>query len=503
LPNRLYLALFFPLFSADRWRREAGTGAPPGPVALIERQGGAMRIAAPDAQARALGLACGMALADARARIPGLATVPHDPAADAALLERIADDCERYTPSIALDPPDGLILDITGCAHLRGGEAALTGQISARLSHSGLDHIIATAPTPDRARALARHGETLPVAALEPDAAQAAALRRAGLHRVADLAARPRRIVAARFGLPLVTRLARILGEEDARITPRRSLPAISVLRRLSEPVGSSGLILSILGDLVRDACGQLRERDEGGRRFAARLFRSDGAVHQLTVETGQPVRAPGPVLRLFEERIDSLADPLDPGFGYDAVRLDVPHTEPLLPGQAALEHETVAGPPAAEMLDRLAVRLGGERVRRLAAGNSHIPELAGFTLPASRPALPFAWPAPEAGEPPLRPLLLFDPPQPVDVIAEVPDGPPRTFRWRRRLHEIVAHEGPERIASEWWKRHDGHSPGKGGLTRDYYRVEDSEGRRFWLFRHGLYGTEKAFPGWYLHGRFA
>ncbi|MFN5759283.1 MAG: DUF6504 family protein, partial [Sphingomonadaceae bacterium] len=150
-------------------------------------------------------------------------------------------------------------------------------------------------------------------------------------------------------------------------------------------------------------------------------------------------------------------------------------------------------------LTDRLSVRLGAERVRRFAAADSHIPECAGFTVPVARPVLPLADPSGtlEAGEPPLRPVHLMDPPQIVQVIAEVPDGPPRRFRWRRQVHDITAYEGPERLSAEWWKRRDG-----AGLTRDYYRVEDSEGRRFWLFRHGLYGREKDKPDWYLHGLF-
>lgn len=464
-----------------------------------------MRIVAVDAEARNQGIIPGMALADARARLPDLQAVPHDADADAALLAMLADGCERYTPSVALDPPLGLILDITGCTHLWNGEDALVGDLCARLERKGLTVRSASAQTPDRARALARHSAfpglatgDLPVAALDPAPDQERALRRAGLHSLEDLACRPRRLIAARFGKGLVTRLARVLGEEDARITPRRAIPAISLLRRFAEPVAHSDFVLEAIAALVSEACTALRERGEGGRCFVARLFRSDGAVHRLAIETGRPVREAAPVLRLFRERIDTLTDPLDPGFGYDAVRIDVPHTEKLAAAQTGLDRDEGPSLATADLLDRLSVRMGARRVQRFASGNSHIPELAGFTLASAAPPLPFPWPRPDAGEPALRPLHLFDPPQPVEVMAEVPDGPPRRFRWRRTFHEIVAHEGPERIAAEWWKRKDAK-----GLTRDYYRVEDKEGRRFWIFRHGLYGAEKAIPGWYLHGRFA
>lgn len=461
-----------------------------------------MRIVAADAQALALGIAPGMMLADARARIPDLAAIDHDPAADAGLLERIAEDCDRYTPMVALDPPHGLILDVTGCAHVRGGEAALVADLAARLGKAGLTLRQALAETPDRARALARHGEGLPVLALDLDEERTIALRRAGLYTIADLAARPRAPLAARFGAEAVARLARVLGEEDIRITPRRTPPALFALRRFAEPVAMADFVLATLEGLAQEAETALRERGQGGRHFVASLFRSDGETRRLAIETGAPTRDPSLLMRLFRERIEALADPLDPGFGYDAVRLDVPVTERLGAVQLGLERQA-ADEDVAGLVDRLSVRLGARRVQRFASADTHIPEQASFAFPATAPPQPQRWPAPEPGEPPLRPLHLFDPPQPIEVIAEVPDGPPRRFRWRRSVHDVTRYEGPERIASEWWTRAGGHEPGKGGLTRDYFRVEDARGRRFWLFRHGLYGSEKAKPGWYLHGLFA
>jgi protein ImuB len=204
----------------------------------------------------------------------------------------------------------------------------------------------------------------------------------------------------------------------------------------------------------------------------------------------------------LFGERLEALSDPLDPGFGFDLVRLAVPVLEPLAPTQLQLEGGAVAEGELAALIDRLSTRAGRAHFRRLRARDTHIPEQAVLALPAVDAPSPEAWTAPEAGEPPLRPIHLFDPPQPIDVIAEVPDGPPHVFRWRRIQHEIMRFEGPERIAAEWWRR-DGREAQGSAPTRDYYRVEDARGRRFWIFRHGLYGTERANPGWYVHGLFA
>lgn len=531
--TRRYCAVFLPLLSADRWLRDHPGAV--GPRVFVARTQGAMRVVAVDEIADILGLAPGMALADARARVPDVDSTPYNAAADARLLDEIAEACDRFTPSVALAPPDGLILDITGCAHLWQGEAGLVSALAAFLVQAGLTLRLALGDTPDQARALARHGgdllragrkippqhmhearpayppspaapttagmldiPDLPLHALDLDAAQTTALRRAGLVTLGDLAARPRAPLAARFGQATVTRLARILGEEDARITPRRTPPALIASRRFAEPVASTDFIEATLRDLAADAAQQLGERHEGGRDFGLSLFRSDGAVHRLHIATGQASRDPDLICRLFAERIATLADPLDPGFGYDMMRLDIVCTEPLAAAQSGFGDHPAPTAAIALLTDRLRVRLGAARVRCFAAGDSHIPECAGFTAPVHSPVLTLsAHPAPDAGEPPLRPLHLLDPPQIVEVIAQVPDGPPRRFRWRRQTHDITAFEGPERIASEWWKRRDG-----AGLTRDYYRVEDSAGRRFWLFRHGLYGAEKTNPDWYLHGLF-
>jgi protein ImuB len=507
LTSRRYLAVFLPLLSAERVRRS--NAAPPDqPFALVEKVRGVIRLAALDTRALKPGLTPGLSLADARALVPELATIDHDPAADLALLEWLADGCERYTPMAATDPPHGLILDITGCAHrFPNGETGLASDLARRLDRLDLTARLARASTPDAALALAEFGESdveaLPVTALRVEADTHLALRRAGLKTIGDLANRPRAPLAARFGEMLPELLARLLGEQDARITPRRNLPAIWAEARFAEPLARSEQAVEVIADLAWETAWQMSQRDEGGRRFEASLFRTDGHVARLTVETGSPTREVATLLRLFSERIDSLADPLDPGFGYDLIRLAVLVTEALAPEQLEMEGDSLAETEIAGLIDRLSTRLGRHRIRHFLPHDSHIPEQAEFALPAQHSPARVDWPTPAEGEPPTRPLQLFDPPQPISVIAEIPDGPPRQFRWQRTSHQVVRYEGPERIASEWWRRKDGHVPGKGGLTRDYYRVEDACGHRFWIFRHGLYGTEKASPNWYLHGLFA
>lgn len=495
-----------PLLSAERARRS--NAAPPDlPFALVEKVRGAVRLAALDSNALKLGLVPGLTLADARARVPELAAIDHVPGADLALLEWLADGCERYTPMAATDPPQSLVLDITGCTHcFPHGEAGLARDLGRLIERLGLTAQLAIASTPDAALALAAFGGTevkaLPIAAIRVEEETHLALRRAGLKTIGDLASRPRAPLAARFGEVLPKLLARLLEERDVRITSRRQLPAIWTEARFAEPLARSEQAIEVIGGLAKEAAGEMSRRDVGGRRFEASLFRADGHVARLAIETGAPTRDVALLLRLLRERIDSLADPLDPGFGYDMIRLAVPVTEALTPEQLKLEGGSLAEAEVAALIDRLSIRLGRHRIRRFQLQDSHIPEQAAFELPAQDKGQA-DWPQLEEGEPPLRPLQLFDPPQSIQVTAEVPDGPPRRFQWERASHRIVRSEGPERIASEWWRRKDGHMSGKGGLTRDYYRVEDADGRRFWIFRHGLYGTEKTSPDWYLHGLFA
>ncbi len=477
------------------------------PYAVIEKVKGAQRLHAVDPVAAGLGIEPGATLADSRARVPELAAFDHAPHDDHVWLERLADGCARYTPWVMLDAPDGLVLDVTGCVHLFASETALAADAEARFERLGVVVSHAFAGNPDAARALARYRPSgasedeavrrLPVAALGLDGEATLALKRAGLKTVGDVVVRPLSAIAARFGGDAATRVRRIIGEADSPLAPRVVKPPLHVERRFAEPIARTEYALHVLGELTAQAVERLEESHEGGRRFVARFFRTDGLVQRLTVETGRPSRDVALVSRLFRERIDALADPIDPGFGFDLIRLDVPVSERLDAAQLKLEGGAVAEAELAALIDRLSTRLGRGRVRRFAPRDRHLPEQAEFTLPAADPAPPEAWPRPEPGEPPLRPIHLFDPPQPIDgVVAAVPDGPPLKFRWRRTVHDVARAEGPERIAAPWWTPRE-------APTRDYYRVEDRRGRRLWIFRHGLFEEGKAAPGWYVHGVFA
>jgi protein ImuB len=367
------------------------------------------------------------------------------------------------------------------------------------------------AGAPDAARALARHGRIaivppggdaaavrpLPIAALGLAEEHRVAISRAGLKTIAMVADRPSMAFASRFGEKMTLRLRRVLGEEDAPLVPRRPVPMLWVERRFAEPIGRAQDVEATLGELGMEAATKLGARREGGRAFEAAFFRADGAVRRIAIETGRPMRDPGTLLRLFREKLDALVDPIDPGFGFDLIRLSVPVAEPLEAVQAGLDGRANEEDEVAGLADRLAARFGRDRVVRFIPENTHDPERAAWAAPAGfNPMTSMVWPDPEPEAPPLRPVQLFDPPQPVSASAEVPDGPPLQFTWRRMKHVVARAEGPERIAPEWWMK-PADEP-----ARDYYRIEDDRGRRFWLFRAGGYGEADA-PRWYLHGLFA
>lgn len=491
---------------------------------MVGKAKGAFRLTSLDGQAERLGLHASMALTDARAMIPHLAAIEEEPAADAALLSAIADWCDRYTPLVALDGEDGLLLDISGCAHLFGGEAALGRDCLTRLKRQGFTLRAAIAGTPRAAWGVARYGaggivppgeETealrpLPVAALGIEAARQHGLARMGLTHVADLETRPRAPLAARFGRDLLDRLDQALGRLPEALTPRRPLPDCMTERRFAEPLSHEAGIRAALAGLEASLSEMLEARGEGAKLFEASFFRSDGAVRRLGIEAGMPLRDPKVIDRLFSLKLEALADPLDPGFGFDLIRLSAGATERLALDQGVLAagngvevpDEALAERALAEVADALAARLGPGRVRRFLAQDTHVPERAALAVPAlrhgemARLGLAPPWPGPSAV--PERPLRLLARPEPIEVIAEIPDGPPTRFRWRRAVHDVAKAEGPERIAAEWWATTGSLAP-----TRDYFRVEQPDGRRFWLYRDGLYGDGIAHPPWFMHGLFA
>ncbi len=471
-----------------------------------------MRLTALDEASEMAGLRRGQGLAEARAIHPQLDVAEEDPTADRALLEAVADWCDRYTPLVAIDGENGLLLDITGCAHLFGGEETLLNDVLLRLFQMGFDARGAVTGWPGLSWAACRFGqggvvddrnrqavaESLPVASLRIPEGLVAALQKFGLKRIGDLLSLPRAPLVRRFGAQVLLRLDQMLGAVEEPISPRRPVPLLSSERRLLDPIRAEEDILHVAGQVAGLLQPGLEARGAGGRYFELVLFRVDGRVFRIEAGASRPLRDPRRIAALFSERLKAVHDELDAGFGFEILRLNVLRHESFQPAQADFEGHGDRAVSLAEFVDRVSARLGRNVLQGFELRESHIPERASVFLPAPdaiagsrKDEAGFGF---SGGDRPLR--LLRHPEQVEAVTAEVPDGPPFRFRWRRMVHEVLRAEGPERISSEWWMDNQDQA------ERDYFRLEVRNGQRLWVYRRGHY-HEDPLPGWYVQGIFA
>jgi protein ImuB len=506
--------------------RNAPSGAPVDPsrpFVLAADVAGTPRVTAMNAAAEADGIRLGEALADARAKAENLQVRAADPAADDAALRALALWATRYTPAVAAfdekSGRDGLFLDVAGAAHLFGGEAKLIADLAARLAHFGLPARTAVAATAGAAWALARFGKPatilaaggesaalapLPIEALRLAAETRKVLRRLGFRRVGGLLDNPRAPFAARFERELLTRVDQALGRAPEPLTYIVPPPVYHSLRYLMEPLTAQEAVLAVARRLMQDIVHALVRDGVGARTLRLALYRVDGGMQSLDIGLTRPTRSVAHVARLIALKLERTgevsAETLDAGFGFEAIGLAVTTAERIEPGQSELAvgldeiASAATDERCAELIDGLTQRLGPRSVQRLAPVASHLPERA-ETLAMCAECAASPWPAADQARP--RPLLMFAQAEPAEVMAQVPEGPPRRFRWRGVLHAVASAQGPERIATEWWRS------GASAPTRDYYLVEDDAGRRFWLFREGLYARETARPRWFVHGLFA
>ncbi|MCR4269391.1 DNA polymerase Y family protein [Nitratireductor sp. ZSWI3] len=497
---------------ANRSERDAA-------LVLVTTSDSGQHITALNASAERLGFSPGMALADARAIHPTLQVAHADLPGDERALLRLALWCQCFSPFTRADAPDGVSLDITGCAHLFGGEEKLLETLAERLARFGLTARLAIAPTLGAAWGLARHASTprliveretlhrnlapLPVAALRLEETTLSALDKLGLKHIGDLLGKPRAPLVARFGAFALRRLDEALGQEEESFCPLSPQVFHSVQYRFAEPVVTQDAVGVVIERLARDLCAELERAGKGARRVELRLFRVDGWFEALPLATSTATRDPRHLARLLSERLDRIEDRA--GFGFEAASLGAFQVEPLAARQEDLENETSAATrgDVAPLLDRLVNRFGAQNVTRALPYESHVPERAFRCASVLEPVKHHDWQAHarivQDGAAFARPLFLFAVPEPVTALAEVPDGPPTRFEWRRMAHRVARAEGPERIAPEWWLAPAGASR----KTRDYYRVEDEAGRRFWLYRDGLYERGEEMPQWFIHGVFA
>lgn len=537
---RRVVSVWLPDWPITVWRRSRTRSASPSaeapepgvvetedqPFALVDRTGRGVVLHAVDAVARRrFGLRPGQSHADARAIAPGLVSASAEPDEERRALKALALWFERFSPLVAVDAgspeeefsgQEGLLIDMTGGAHLFGGEEALLQEILRRLAAADVPACAAIADTPGAAFALARWATSegrpaaiaptggtrealaeLPVEALRLDEEAVRLLARFGLQRIGDLYGLPRAGLARRFrsdmGLTLVRRLDQALGAEAEPLKPERPAAEYRVWQAFAEPLLETEGVAYALPALAQALCAQLEQDGQGVRTLALDAFRTDGRVVRLTAGLSAPSRAPAHLLRLIKEKgIESL----DLGFGADALMLCALTAEPLAGRQGELEGDPrlQGGEALAGLIDRLQARLGEGAVTRPEGVESHLPERSERQVPAGpRP--------PSSAVPPSRPrpLLLLDPPEPVEALAELPDAAPSRFTWRRVAHRVAKAQGPERLSPEWWRP----ETRLGSRTRDYYAVEDEAGRRYWLFREGLYDRiegEDRLPQWWIQG---
>ncbi len=485
------------------------------PVVLVAPGKGGPRLVALNRAAEESGLVAGELLSNARSKLLDLQSRAADPAADDAALRRLALWCLRYTPLVAPwdeeNGADGLFLDTTGCAHLFGGEAGLLADLAGRLRRFGLRPRLAVADTPGAAWAIARYGKAdntivpsngtesalqdLPLAALRLPEEMRTLLRRLGFRRIGELIHQPRAPLASRFGAQFLNRLDQALGRAPEPLSPLALPPVYRAQAVFVEAITTQAHVVEAATRLLRDLVEALARDGVGARKLRLLLFRMDGEVLSLTIGLASPSRDIQHIAGLIALRLDRLPGGLEADFGFEAAGLHVLTAESMPERQTllAVADEITDATGLARLIDRLGQRLGAEAVRRIHPRQSHIPERAVLTRRAAD-GPPADWTNDVPGN--TRPLLLLPHPEAAEVMALMPEGPPRHFRWRGVLHQVAQAEGPERIAPEWWLRADNDA------ERDYYIVEDAAGRRFWLYRAGLYDRGSATPQWFVHGVF-
>ena len=514
--SRRILSIWLPALAMDRWqldKRRKAEAVRDGPFVLIADHAHGPRIEAVNRAATAAGARRGMMLADARALCPAIVTAPSDPAGDLTFLEDLAIWAQRWGPWSALDVPDSLLVDVTAVPHLFGGEERLLDDVYEAFARRRLTIRAAIAPTagaawamthfgPDRAivergEAIERALADLPVAALRLDQDVLTVLRRLGLKRLGEIGTIGRDAIQRRFrnrkspaANPLI-RLDQLFGRVPEPLLPVIPQQMPLVQRRLVEPIRHRQLLDRVVADLAEDMARELEGQGQGARQLELGLWRVDDEVVVRRLEMAEATRDPGHIVRLFAARLDNI----DAGFGIEMLRLRANWAEPLALEQADIEAATEnRGTSLAACIDRLTVRLGAQAINRPMPFASHIPERAQRWQPplepepASQGQLAFH----------ARPLKLLDNPEKIAVLYATPDGYPQRFRWRGQVHEVARVEGPERIAPEWWRER-----GRARL-RDYYRIEDEEGRRYWIYRLGIIGDGRGGPpDWYLQGLYA
>ncbi len=496
-----FVTIWFPCLKTD-WFSIRQPALRDIPFVLSAPDHGRMIITGVNDLAREEGINTGMVVADARAIIPSLKVIDDDPGLTCRLLKSMALWCIRYTDIVAVDPYDGIIMNVTGCAHLWGGEMSYIKDINTRFKKRGYQVRATMADTIGAAWAIAHYGDTnpiiekgkqvetllsLPPAALRLDDSVIDRLHKLGLHQVKSFIHMPRSVLKRRFGNDFIIKLEQALGNEEEQIFP--VIPPESWRERLPcfEPIITLTGIEIALHQLLDTICNRLQKQGMGIRKALFKGFRTDGKSVQIEIGTHRATHNALHLYKLFEHKISTI----EPASGIELFMIEALKTEKVSLLQEKL-WETTTGledPGLPELLDKLSNRFGNTPIHRFLPAEHYIPEKSFKESTSLNETVTTNW---KIERP--RPVHLLTPPQRIEVTAPIPDYPPMNFRWKGNLHKIKKSDGPERIEQEWWI--------KDGPHRDYYAVEDEEGQRYWVFRSGHY-NENNIPAWYLHGFFA
>ncbi|ATL48993.1 nucleotidyltransferase [Chitinophaga caeni] len=495
-----YLSIWFPRLLTD-WKERHEPNLKGKAFVLAELERGRKVIRAVSAAAQPYGIRYGTVVADARAAYPSLLVYDYDPDQSLILLGNIAEWCIHYSPVVGVDSPDGLVLDISGCTHLWGGEIPYLEKITGKFKTTGYSVQGAIADTIGAAWAQARYGNSpfiippgrqreallaLPPAALRLEPGLLNRMRKLGFYQVGNFISIPRGTLRRRFGQQLLDRLAQALGEAREALTP--VIPVAPYQEHLPslEPIQSAAGIEIALQRLLETLCRRLFREGVGLRKAVLTVYRIDGKKQQLEIGTNRPSRHTAHLLKLFKLKTQAIA----PGLGIELFVLEAPVVEELTQTTETLWkcHDPADEEAVADLLDRMAGRLGASAIRRYLPQEHYWPERA------TRPAASLSEPCTTGWRSHVpRPVCLLAVPLAIEVMVPLPDYPPIQFRYRGTWHKVKKADGPERIEQEWWMQQGDH--------RDYYCVEDEPGRRYWIFRLGLYGKDT--PEWFLHGFFA
>lgn len=516
--NRRLLYVWFPFLASEvRIRHQVKQQPQLGlqPFVLTHLHKGTDRLVSLNSAAQAQGLSVGQSLADARSFLSHLTSEPADPQIPEQFLATLARWSERFTPLAGLHGPfkpelganrqDALVLDISGIAHLFGGEQAMLEHSLRAFADFGLTVQGCITDTKAGARALCllkpethivprgkifEAVKDLSIQALEPSAAVTKQLTHLGLLKIEHLVNLPKGGLARRFGLDLVQRLNQMLGLSPDPIEPIEMNRPYSVRLRFPEPLGLQDDLVAAAERILKHLFQRLSKQSLGLRQLVFTLTSPNGECETIQLGFAAACNDLAMVMRLLEPKLEKTTSE----FGFDEVRGQALQTGNLLEKQDSLiaDSHTQKQDALNQLYSLLGNRIGFEHICHFVPVDTHLPEQRFALAPLIKPELGAPFVARGIAK---RPLSCFRP----EPLIRTPDTschhPPIAFSWRRRPYQIRHAIGPERVVPPWWQQAQGWDKG----ARDYWQVDTHDGDCLWLF---TLPQQHKQASWFVSGRF-